>query len=189
MNSTAPRVAAARRPGRAPVTLMGISLLAIVFGLCGGYLDVAVLFFKKYFWNAEGHIRTAVDFPWTVPVGHVALTLVPAIVIAGVNRLRPDPVSLRATSWLLATIAIWSALLRMPLFGQCSLLFAVGLGRVISVAVAAGGFRPRLMRSTLAILASYFSSLPSSRRVARGCANTKCWPDLHPRPQARATSC
>ena len=75
--------------------------------------------------------------------------VVPGVVVAAVNRLRPGLVSLRAGSWLFATLAIWSALLRMPLYGACSLLLAAGLGRVIGDAVAARGLDPRQMRSRL----------------------------------------
>ena len=62
--------------------------------------------------------------------------LIPGMVVAAVNRLRPRLVSLRAGSWLFATLAIWAALLRLPLYGACSLLLAAGLGRPISDAVA-----------------------------------------------------
>ena len=76
------------------------------------------------------------DFPWTVPVGHAVLLLIPGMVVAAVSRLRPGLVSMRSGSWLLATLAIWAALLRLPLYGVCSLLLAAGLGRPISDAVA-----------------------------------------------------
>ena len=102
---------------------------------------MAIIVFKKFFWNPEGYYRTARDFPWSVPVGHAVLMVIPGVVVAAVNRLRPGLVSLRAGSWLFATLAIWAALLRMPLYGACSLLLAAGLGRLIGDAVAARGLR------------------------------------------------
>ena len=131
MTTPSPKSPARRAPRRTSLAPMATILLAISFGLCAGYLDIGVLFFKKYCWNSEGHFRNARDFPWTVPVGHAVLMLVPGVVVAAVNRFRPVPMSLRAGSWLFATLAIWSALLRMPLYGGCSLLLAAGLGRVI----------------------------------------------------------
>ena len=43
--------------------------LAIALGLIGGYLDVAIIVLKKYFWNEEGTFGTGSDFPWSVPAG------------------------------------------------------------------------------------------------------------------------
>ena len=99
------------------------------------------------------------DFPWTVPVGHLVLMVVPGVVVAGVNRFWPALLSLRVGSWLFATLAIWSALLRMPLYGACNLLLAAGFGRVIGDAVAAHVLRPRQTQSIFAALASVLGVL------------------------------
>ena len=152
MNKTPPEVAKGhpQRPGRlAPITMI---LLAIAIGVCAGYLDVGILVFKKYCVNAEGHFRNARDFPWTVPVGHAVLMIVPGALIAALNRFWPMTFSLRASSWLLATLAICSALLRLPMYGWCSLLLAAGLGRVIGDLVAARRWRPRLTGSIAAAI-------------------------------------
>ena len=67
------------------------------------------------------------DFPWTVPVGHAILLAFP-----GVDWSRLSAGSGRGLSrcgrrsWLFATLAIWGALLRMPIYGACSLLLAAG---------------------------------------------------------------
>ncbi len=61
-------------------------------------------------------------------------------------------VSARMVLWVLATLAIWSALLRMPLYGQCSFVLAVGLGRVIAEALVAHRLRPRQARWIFAAL-------------------------------------
>jgi arylsulfatase A-like enzyme len=152
MDKTPPEVSARRSTRRTPVVSRATLLLAISFGLGAGYLDVGAHFFKKYCWNSEGYFRNARDFPWTVPVGHAVLMLVPGLVIAAVNRLRPTPVPLRAGSWALATLAIWSALLRMPLYGGCSLLLAAGFGRYIGDMIAAHDLSPRRTRSIFAAL-------------------------------------
>ena len=78
--------------------------------------------------------------------------MIPGVVVAAVNRLRPKRISLRRRAWLFATLAIWAALLRVPLYGACSLLLAVGLGRLIGDAVAARGLHLRRLRYVLAAL-------------------------------------
>ncbi len=152
MNATLPEIRAERTLRQFLITATATILLASSFGLCAGFLDIGVLVFKKYCWNSEGHFRSARDFPWTVPVGHAVLMIIPGVAVAAVNRCRPYPISTRATCWIFGTLAIWSALLRMPLYGQCSLLLAVGLGRVISDAIAAHRFRPRQTRLIFAAL-------------------------------------
>ena len=42
------------RPGREPVSATGAIVLAVSFGLCAGYLDVAIIVAKKLWWNPEG---------------------------------------------------------------------------------------------------------------------------------------
>ena len=152
MNTTSPKTRARRPPHRHPLAPTATILLAISFGLCAGYLDIGILVFKKYCWNSERYFRNARDFPWTVPLGHMILMVVPGVVVAVTNRLRPVPISLRAVSWLFATLAIWFALLRIPLYVGCSLLLAAGTGRVIGDAVAARGLRPGQTRSIFATL-------------------------------------
>ena len=113
--------------------------MAIACGLGAGYLDVAIIVFKKVCWNPEGYYRIARDFPWSVPVGHAVLMTIAGVVVAAACLVRPGIVSTRAGSWLFATLAIWAALLRMPLYAVGSLLLAAGLGRVIVDAIAARG--------------------------------------------------
>ncbi len=38
----------------------------------------------------RGTFEAARDFPWTVPVGHAVLLVIPGVVVAAVNRLRPE---------------------------------------------------------------------------------------------------
>ena len=152
MNSNPAEIPLRCHPRRTSLSAMAMILLAISFGICAGYLDVGAVVIKKYYLNSEGHFRNARDFPWTLPVGHAVLMMVPGVLVAAVSRFRPIPISLRAASWLFATLAISSALLRMPLYSTCSFLLAAGLGRVISNAVAAHGLGPRQVRSISARL-------------------------------------
>ncbi|MGO9467280.1 MAG: sulfatase-like hydrolase/transferase [Isosphaeraceae bacterium] len=144
MDSTLPERGARRSAGPeirlSPLTAI---LLAVSCGLAGGYLDLLFIIFKKFFWNGLKNYANAADFPWSVPVGHMVLLLVPGVLLAVLSRLRPKPMSLRAAAWLFATLAIWAALLRMPLYGVASLLLAAGLGRRLSGPVAALYQRPR----------------------------------------------
>src|SRR5262245_7816950 len=145
-----PKRAARRLPGLVPLSPSAAVLLAVSFGLCGGYLDVAFMLIRKFCWDQEGFVRSGRDFPWTVPVAHAVLLLIPGAAIAAVSRLRPRFVSMRAASWRFAVFAIWAALRRLPLYGVCTLLLAAGLGRPIGAAVASRAWHPRRVRHTLA---------------------------------------
>ena len=151
MESTPTKTAARRQPGRVPLSPMGAVLMAIVFGLCGGYLDLGVIVFKKVCLNPEGSFRCARDFPWTVPLSHAILLIIPGVAVGAVNRLWSKLVSLKVAAWLFATLAIWSALLRMPVYGACSLVMSAGLARPISNTVVARGLYLRPVRSIVAL--------------------------------------
>ncbi len=118
-------------------------MLAILSGLCGGYLDLILTVLGKYWWNNDRYFRNARDFLWTVPAGHALLLLAAGLAVAAINFAPHRRVSLRAASWLFATLAIWGALLRTPLSGAASLLLAAGLGRVIADRIAAAGLGAR----------------------------------------------
>jgi arylsulfatase A-like enzyme len=124
-------------------------LLAISFGLCAGYLDLFLTLVRKLYWDDEWVLRIGRDFAWTVPVAHALLLLIPGVAIAAVSRLRPRRVSVRAGSWLLGTLAIWGALLRLPLYSVCSLLLAAGLGRQISAVLASRRWHRRTVQYTV----------------------------------------
>lgn len=132
-----------RLPSRRGLSPKAAVLLAIAFGLCGGYLDLAAMLYKKYGWQDQGYFLSGRDFPWSVPVGHTVLLMIPGVAVATVNRLRPGLISLRAGAWVLATLAFWGALLRLPFYGACSLLLAAGLGKLAGDAVAGYGGRLR----------------------------------------------
>ena len=144
MDDAAPSTAAVIRPSRPRLSPATALLLAIWLGLCAGYVDIGAIVTKKLTLNKEGSYRSARDFPWTVPVGHVVLSLVPAATLAVVSWRRPQWVSLRLGAWLLATLAFWAALLRLPFYTASSLALAFGAGKLFSDAVAAFGFGPRV---------------------------------------------
>jgi arylsulfatase A-like enzyme len=152
MEATPTEPAARRLPGRIPLSPTAAVLLAIAFGLCGGYLDLGLILFKKLCVNPEGSFRSARDFPWTVPMSHAVLLVIPGAVVAAVNRIRPKLISLNGASWLFAALALYSALLRLPIYGACSLLLAVGLARPIRNVVVARGLYSRPLRGILAPL-------------------------------------
>ncbi len=173
---SSPTAPAARRPGRISLSPTAAVLLAVSFGLCGGYLDLGLIAFKRLCLNPEGAFRSPRDFPWTVPASHAILLIIPGVVVAAVNRLQPRAFSPGVASWLFATLAIWSALLRMPIYGACSLLMAAGLARLISGAIVARGLGSRPLRSIpaavlglliiLAVLSSGQRAVVEARAVA-----------------------
>jgi arylsulfatase A-like enzyme len=168
---TAPPPLEDQRPASGiPLSPTAAILLAISFGLCAGYLDVAIILLKKFFWNPEGYYRIARDFPWSVPVSHALLMVIPGVAVAAFSRFRRGLVSLRAVSWLLATLAIWGALLRLPLYGVCSLLLAAGLGRLIGDSVAVHLVRPwrvPLVLAALLVVLSVLATVSSGRQALR----------------------
>ena len=125
-------------------------VLAFALGLCGGYLDVLIMIAKKFWWNDLGYIWSGRDFLWSVPLVSAVLLLIPALLLAALNGLWPGSVSLRQAAWVLATVAIWGALLRAPLYGACTLFLAAGVGRSISGSVADYVRHPRRERLILA---------------------------------------
>jgi Sulfatase len=170
VDTSPPKRAARRPPSRIPLSPTTAVLLAISFGLCAGYLDLLFMLFRKFCWDQEGFVRSGRDFLWTVPVAHVVLLLIPGAAIAALGWLRPRFVSMRAAAWLFAVLAIWAALLRLPLYGACTLLLAAGLGRPISAAVASRAWHPRTVRCTLAGLLGVLgvlAALSSGRQAIR----------------------
>ena len=77
--SVRPRTATERSPRSRGILPAAAIALAIAFGLCAGYLDLVIIVVKKLWWNPEGYYRTARDFPWSVPVGHAALMVIPGV--------------------------------------------------------------------------------------------------------------
>ena len=93
-------------------------------------------------------------------------------------------------SWLFATLAIWSALLRLPLYGACTLLLAAGLGRPISAAVASSRLVPADGAIHLRGAARRcWVCWRLSRRVAWQYRNASQWPDCRNHHRVLATSC
>jgi arylsulfatase A-like enzyme len=128
-------------------------VLAAWFGLVGGYLDLGMLFLKKDVFHAVLYYEQGRHFRWTVPVANLVVMMIPGLLIAGGNRLRPGLASLRPAAWLLATLAIWGPLLRAPFYPAASLLVAAGAARLVSrwIARHAAGFL-RFARYNLAAL-------------------------------------
>jgi arylsulfatase A-like enzyme len=128
---------------RAPLTPRDALLLAAGFGLAAGYLDVAGIVLDKQLLETPPYYKRGWFFPWTVPVGNLAILMVPGLLVAGIAGLRPGLVSLRAAAWLFATLALAGPLTNLPIYSSACWLLAVGLARWISRGVEALGPRPR----------------------------------------------
>jgi arylsulfatase A-like enzyme len=139
-----------RNSGEMPLSPGAGILMAISFGICAGFLDLFLILCKKFYLADEWIVRSGRDFPWTLPVSHAVWLLIPGAMIAAMSRLRPGLFSYRSGSWLLSTLALWAALLRLPLYGACSLILAAGLGRPIGDEVARRFRRPRTLGYSLA---------------------------------------
>jgi arylsulfatase A-like enzyme len=145
--SKQPEVSAAPKPrSRTSLSARHTVLLALALGLLAGYVDVLVVIFKKYFWYPEHLFGTARDFPWSLPVAHAALMVVPGVLVVLANRLRAGLLSLHMAAWLFTALAFWGGLLRIPAHGAAILALAAGLGRPMSQAIAALAGRPIALR-------------------------------------------
>ena len=169
---------------------MAAILLAISFGLCAGYLDVAIIVFKKFCWNPEGYYRTARDFPWSVPVGHAVLMVIPGL--AG-GRREPAPTETR-----LATRGVVAVRDAGDLGGPAEVAAVRGMqpaaGRRAGPADRQRGRGPWPAPAAAAVRPGWRSSAcwvswRSSRRVGRRSVNTARWPDCRRRRRVPATSC
>ncbi|MGP0063555.1 MAG: sulfatase-like hydrolase/transferase [Isosphaeraceae bacterium] len=126
-----------------PLTPAFALILAAWFGLLGGYLDLGMIYLKRDVFHATLYYEQGRHFRWVVPVANLAVLMVPGLLIAVANRLRPGLVSLRSACLVFATLAIWGPLLRAPFYGAASLVAAVGAARLISrrVSQSPRGFR------------------------------------------------
>jgi arylsulfatase A-like enzyme len=126
---------------------------ALWFGLASGYLELGTLLVKRDLFHASVYYEQGKNFYWTMPISAAVVMMVPGLVLAGINWLRPATISVRSASWLLATLMLWAPLLRAPIHGAASLLLAAGTARFISRGVArhAAGFH-RLARLGLCVL-------------------------------------
>ncbi len=131
MNLRPPHAGARRATGRQTVSALGVIVLAVACGLAAGYLDVAIVVLKKFLARGPASFGSGADFPWTIPAGHAFLLFVASVPLAIVTKVHRRGVSLQTAAWLLPTLAVWGALLRLPLYGVASLLLATGLGRQI----------------------------------------------------------
>ncbi len=146
-------------PDRIPLPASTVFLLAIACGLAGGYLDVAIIIFKRYCCNPEGYFRIASDFPWSVPLAHAALMALTGLAVGIASRLAPGGSRCARGCGSSAPWGSGAALLRLPLYGWASLLMAAGLGRLIGDAAAARGLAPRFVPRFLAAMLGVLAAL------------------------------
>jgi hypothetical protein len=154
----APRRAEAQR-SPTPISFSTAILLAIALGLCGGYLDLVIIIVRKYWVNDLQYFWSGRDFPWSVPVVHVVLLAIPAVLLVILSRRWRGRVPLDAAVWLLTTLAIWGALLRAPIYGACALILAAGLGRWIKGPIVQIIQYPRRWSAVLAGLVGLLTAL------------------------------
>jgi arylsulfatase A-like enzyme len=107
-------------------------LLAALLGLSAGYLDLVMMVFKKYAWSDLRYFGSGRDFLWSIPIVHTALLFVSAVFLIAAGKVVPSRYFRRVGPFVLTTLALWSALLRAPLFGIASLLLAAGIASQIS---------------------------------------------------------
>jgi arylsulfatase A-like enzyme len=109
-----------------------VLFLATWFGLVAGLLDVLAVHLKRDVFHAGPYYEQGRHFHWVVPLAHLAVVMLPGLVLAGLRGLRPAWISPRLAAWSLGSLALWGPLLRAPVHGAAGLLLAAGLARVLS---------------------------------------------------------
>ncbi len=104
---------------QATVALSWIAALVLAawFGLVGGYLDLGMIFLKRDLFHASLYYQQGRHFRWAVPLANLAILMIPGLLVAGMNRLRPGRISCRFAVFLFATVAVWGPMLRIPFYG------------------------------------------------------------------------
>ncbi len=133
------------------MTSRSILVLAAMFGLLGGYLDLAMIHLKRDVLRLMLYHEQGKNFLWGIPVSYLSVVMILGLVMALVNRFLPGRLTPRSAAFLFATLAFWGPLLRAPFFGLASLMLAAGLARVV------GGWfagRPRVVGVVLILLSA-----------------------------------
>jgi arylsulfatase A-like enzyme len=174
---------AANAPSFAPRAAL---VLAAWFGLVAGYLDLGMIFLKRDLLHAMLYYEQGRHFRWGVPLASLAIMMVPGLLVAVLNGIRPGLLSRRNAAWALATLTIWGPLLRAPLYGAATLILAAGAARPIAGWLARHdpGFR-RCVRYSLPVLAALVGATAMASFRAQSLAASKAEAQL-PAPPAGA---
>jgi hypothetical protein len=79
-------------------------LLAAWFGLGGGFLELGALLMAKNVLHTVEYYKQPRFFPCTIPLANLAIMLVPGLLVATLNRLRPGLVPISAAFWVFTTL-------------------------------------------------------------------------------------
>jgi arylsulfatase A-like enzyme len=163
-------------------------LLVAWFGLGGGFLELGALLMAKNVLHTVEYYKQPRFFPCTIPLANLAIMLVPGLLVATLNRLRPGLVPLRAALWVFATLMLAAPLLVLPVTGWTGLLMAAGLGRLISrLGVTHAALARRLIRVSLVGMAGMLVAITASTIALP--AATEYWTNSHlPTPPSGASN-
>ena len=173
-----------------PLSPTAAVLLAISFGLCGGYLDLVFMVFKKYCWNERGYFRIGEGFPLDRPGGPRGSVADPR---AGGRRREPASAETRLAAR--GVVAVRDARdLGGPAEDAAVRRLQPAPGRRAGPADRRRGRGPwpgtrGAVRYTLAGLLGLLGVLAALSSGRQAIRNTARWPDCRHRPRAPATSC
>src|SRR5262245_19569280 len=85
--------------GESTVSARSVLVLAAFIGLACGYFDLAVIFLKRDVFHLALYYEQGRLFRWVVPLADLLILLIPGLLVAAVNRLRPGLVSTRRAVW------------------------------------------------------------------------------------------
>lgn len=103
-------------------------LIAAVWSLWGGFLDLLSIYIKKNFLYHLPFYHRAPGFAWRIPLASaVVLTLIAAPIVV-LFSIRPAVRGRFWTAWWCSSVAVLAALSRLPIHSAAATLLAIGVG-------------------------------------------------------------
>ncbi len=103
-------------------------LIAAVWSLWGGFLDLLSIYIKKNFLYHLPFYHRAPGFAWRIPLASaVVLTLIAAPIVVLLS-IRPAVRGRFWTAWWCSSAAVLAALSRLPIHSAAATLLAIGVG-------------------------------------------------------------
>ena len=109
-----------------------VLVLAVWFGLVSGVLDLIMIVVRRDVLHVSPYYEQGRHFLWTVPAANLVLMIGLGLVMVVAGWVRPAWGSVRVSTFLFTTFAVWGPLLRMPLHGLAGLVVGAGVARVSS---------------------------------------------------------
>ena len=131
---------------RPALTFRVTAAMAIVVGVGAGILELALVGLKARMSSPARYHFNARDALWSVPLVLAFMLFAVGTAVWGLNRITGRRIPARASAWVMVSLGLWGALLRLPLDAWASLILALGLGLEVSRWVVHSLASPRRAR-------------------------------------------